>query len=80
MDRLLRGGEFPYDIVAKLGKLGMAGCVPEEYGGMGGDYFAICRPWRNAGWSPRFAITLGGRGLARRECPSTVRHREQRQR
>src|SRR6476619_6366368 len=35
--------EFPYDIVAKMGKLGLFGLpFPEEYGGMGGDYFALC--------------------------------------
>src|SRR5882672_3435753 len=34
---------FPYDIVAKMGKLGLFGLpFPEEYGGMGGDYFALC--------------------------------------
>ena len=36
-------GEFPYDIVAKMGTLGLFGLpFPEEYGGMGGDYFALC--------------------------------------
>jgi len=36
-------GEFPYEIVAKMGKLGLFGLpFPEEYGGMGGDYFALC--------------------------------------
>ena len=36
-------GEFPYDIVAKMGKLGLFGLpFAEEYGGMGGDYFALC--------------------------------------
>src|SRR5690242_11199899 len=36
-------GEFPYDIVAKMGKLGLFGLpFPEMYGGMGGDYFALC--------------------------------------
>jgi alkylation response protein AidB-like acyl-CoA dehydrogenase len=35
-------GEFPYDIVAKMGKLGLFGLpFSEEYGGMGGDYFAL---------------------------------------
>ncbi|MCP2166697.1 acyl-CoA dehydrogenase family protein [Goodfellowiella coeruleoviolacea] len=35
--------EFPYDIVAKMGRMGLFGLpVPEEYGGMGGDYFALC--------------------------------------
>ena len=36
-------GEFPYDIVARMGKLGLFGLpFPEEYGGMGGDFFAFC--------------------------------------
>src|ERR1700693_4517802 len=36
-------GEFPYDLVARMGKLGLFGPpFPEEYGGMGGDYFALC--------------------------------------
>jgi short-chain 2-methylacyl-CoA dehydrogenase len=36
-------GEFPYEIVARMGKLGLFGLpFPEEYGGMGGDYFGFC--------------------------------------
>src|ERR1700759_544720 len=36
-------GEFPYEIVAKMGRMGLFGLpVAEEYGGMGGDYFALC--------------------------------------
>lgn len=35
--------EFPYEIVAKMGQMGLFGLpVSEEYGGMGGDYFALC--------------------------------------
>jgi short/branched chain acyl-CoA dehydrogenase len=35
--------EFPYDIVSKMGRMGLFGLpFPEEYGGMGGDYFALC--------------------------------------
>jgi len=35
--------EFPYEIVAKMGAMGLFGLpIPEEYGGMGGDYFALC--------------------------------------
>ena len=34
---------FPYDIVRQMGDLGLFGLpFPEEYGGMGGDYFALC--------------------------------------
>jgi short-chain 2-methylacyl-CoA dehydrogenase len=40
---LYERGEFPYDIVARMGQMGLFGLpVPEEYGGMGGDYFAVC--------------------------------------
>jgi short-chain 2-methylacyl-CoA dehydrogenase len=36
-------GEFPYEIVARMAKLGLFGLpFPEEYGGMGGDLFAFC--------------------------------------
>ena len=35
--------EFPYDIVARMGRMGLFGLpFPEEYGGMGGDYLAFC--------------------------------------
>jgi butyryl-CoA dehydrogenase len=34
--------EFPYEIVARMAKLGLFGLpFPEEFGGMGGDYFAL---------------------------------------
>ncbi len=36
-------GEFPYDIVAQMGEMGLFGLpFPEEYGGMGGDFLALC--------------------------------------
>ncbi|MEU5864134.1 acyl-CoA dehydrogenase family protein [Nonomuraea sp. NPDC047529] len=35
--------EFPYDIVRKMADMGLFGLpFPEEFGGMGGDYFALC--------------------------------------
>jgi short-chain 2-methylacyl-CoA dehydrogenase len=35
-------GEFPYDLVASMGRMGLFGLpFPEEYGGMGGDYLAL---------------------------------------
>lgn len=34
---------FPYDIVKQMGEMGLFGLpFSEEYGGMGGDYFALC--------------------------------------
>ena len=34
---------FPYDLVATMGEMGLFGLpVPEEHGGMGGDYVALC--------------------------------------
>lgn len=37
-----RNHAFPYEIVAKMGKMGLFGLpFPEEYGGMGGDFFAL---------------------------------------
>ncbi|REE94888.1 acyl-CoA dehydrogenase family protein [Thermomonospora umbrina] len=40
---LYERGEFPYEIVAQMGRMGLFGLpFPEEHGGMGGDYFALC--------------------------------------
>ena len=52
---LYERGEFPYDIVAKMGRMGLFGLpVPEEYGGMGGDYLALCLALEElARWIPR---------------------------
>ncbi|WP_205650563.1 acyl-CoA dehydrogenase family protein [Actinoplanes solisilvae] len=34
---------FPYDVIRQMGKMGLFGLpVSEEFGGMGGDYFALC--------------------------------------
>src|ERR1700748_685186 len=54
---LYEKGEFPYDIVAQMGRMGLFGLpVPEEYGGMGGDYFAR--------WLARVEMARGGCSLA----------------
>jgi short-chain 2-methylacyl-CoA dehydrogenase len=38
-----RTGEFPYDIVHKMGELGLLGLpFPEEYGGAGADFLSYC--------------------------------------
>jgi short-chain 2-methylacyl-CoA dehydrogenase len=40
---LYERAEFPYELVAKMGRMGLFGLpFGEEYGGMGGDYFALC--------------------------------------
>jgi alkylation response protein AidB-like acyl-CoA dehydrogenase len=47
-EELDREKRFPYEIVAKLGELGLMGIpFPEEYGGGGGDSPASTRPWRS---------------------------------
>jgi short-chain 2-methylacyl-CoA dehydrogenase len=34
---------FPYDVIRQMGKMGLFGLpFPEQHGGMGGDYFALC--------------------------------------
>src|SRR6266700_1646492 len=38
-----RNGEFPYEIVRKMGELGLLGLpFPEEYGGAGADFLSYC--------------------------------------
>ncbi len=40
---LYEAGAFPYAIVEQMGRMGLFGLpFPEEQGGMGGDYFALC--------------------------------------
>jgi short-chain 2-methylacyl-CoA dehydrogenase len=40
---LYERGAFPYELVAKMGAMGLFGLpFPEEHGGMGGDYLALC--------------------------------------
>jgi butyryl-CoA dehydrogenase len=38
-----QSGEFPYDVIARMGEMGLFGLpFPETYGGMGGDFLALC--------------------------------------
>ncbi|MGB7364612.1 MAG: acyl-CoA dehydrogenase family protein, partial [Rhodococcus sp. (in: high G+C Gram-positive bacteria)] len=38
-----RDQTFPYEVVRGMGDMGLFGLpFPEEYGGMGGDFFALC--------------------------------------
>src|SRR3954464_7031961 len=42
-EHLDRNEEFPYEIVRQMGEMGLFGLpCPEEYGGMGGDFLALC--------------------------------------
>ena len=53
---------FPYEIVAGMADMGLFGLpFPEEYGGMGGDYFALCLALEELGKVDQStAITLEG--------------------
>ncbi len=53
---------FPYDVVAQMGEMGLFGLpFPEEYGGMGGDYFALSLAIEELGKVDQsVAITLEG--------------------
>src|SRR3954447_20246133 len=55
-----RNEEFPYDVVRQMGEMGLFGLpFPEEYGGMGGDFFALCLAIEElARADPSVAITL----------------------
>ena len=68
---------LPLDVVAQMGELGLFGLpFPEEFGGQGGDYFALClaieatRPGRPV---PR-DHARGGR-QPRRHAGLPLRHR-----
>jgi alkylation response protein AidB-like acyl-CoA dehydrogenase len=38
-----RTGEFPYPVIQQMGEMGLFGLpFPEQYGGMGGDFLALC--------------------------------------
>ncbi|HHX84276.1 MAG TPA: acyl-CoA dehydrogenase [Actinomycetales bacterium] len=57
---------FPYEVVSKMGDMGLFGLpFPEEYGGMGGDYFALALALEELGRIDQsVAITLeAGVGL-----------------
>lgn len=53
---------FPYEVVAGMADMGLFGLpFPEEYGGMGGDYFALCLALEElAKIDQSVAITLEG--------------------
>ena len=63
---LYERGEFPYDLVAKMGSMGLFGLpFPEEVGGMGGDELAFCLALEElARVDSSVAITLEAGGRA----------------
>lgn len=71
-ERLDREQEFPYDIVAEMGRLGLMGLtLPEEYGGSGGDFASyvlaleeVCRADTSVGITMEAHISLGCAPLA----------------
>ena len=74
---LYERGEFPYEIVAKMGAMGLFGLpIAEEYGGMGGDYFALCLALEElARVDSSVAITLEAGVSLGRHADLPVRHR-----
>ena len=63
---------FPYDVVRQMGEMGLFGLpFPEEHGGMGGDYFALCLAIEElAEVDQSVAITLEA-GVPSARCRST---------
>src|SRR5256714_4958487 len=58
---------FPYELVRQMGKMGLFGLpFPEQYGGVGGGYFALCLALEElARGGSSVAITLGAAGSLR---------------
>ena len=64
---------FPYEIVSQMADMGLFGLpFPEEYGGMGGDYFALALALEQLGRVDQsVAITLEA-GVSLGAMPSTA--------
>jgi alkylation response protein AidB-like acyl-CoA dehydrogenase len=75
---LYERGEFPYEIVRRMGGMGLFGLpIAEEHGGMGGDYFALClaieelaRVDSSVAITLEAAVSLGAMPLARFGTPA----------
>ncbi len=74
---LYEAHEFPYAIVAAMGRMGLFGLpFPEEVGGMGGDYFTLCLALEElARADSSVAITLEAAVSPRRDAAAPVRQR-----
>lgn len=71
---------FPYEVVAGMAEMGLFGLPfpPEEYGGMGGDYFASAWHWRSSARSTRASPSPwrpASRSARCRSTDSVTRHR-----
>ncbi len=66
-------GEFPYDLVRRMGTMGLFGLpIAQEHGGMGGDHFALCvaleelaRVDSSVAITVEAAVSLGAMPIAR---------------
>ena len=75
---LYERGEFPYDVVRRMGAMGLFGLpFAEQHGGMGGDYFALClaleelaRIDSSVAITLEAAVSLGAMPIARFGSPS----------
>jgi short/branched chain acyl-CoA dehydrogenase len=75
---LYERGEFPYDLVRRMGAMGLFGLpFAEEHGGMGGDYFALClaleelaRVDSSVAITVEAAVSLGAMPIARFGTPA----------
>jgi short-chain 2-methylacyl-CoA dehydrogenase len=76
--KLYERGEFPYDLVRRMGAMGLFGLpFAEEHGGMGGDYFALClaleelaRIDSSVAITLEAAVSLGAMPIARFGSPA----------
>ena len=68
---------FPYEVVSGMADMGLFGLpFPEEYGGMGGDYFALCLALEELGKVDQsVAITLEAGVVAGRNAGLPLRQR-----
>ena len=75
---LYERGEFPYELVRRMGAMGLFGLpLAEEHGGMGGDYFALCialeelaRVDSSVAITLEAAVSLGAMPIARFGTPA----------
>ena len=69
--------ELPYDIIRTMGDMGLFGLpIPEEYGGGGRDYLALCLAVEQLARADQsIAVTLEAGRRARHDADPAQRHR-----